>query len=187
MMNVTRGAGGEIVIRIDGTFDPQAALRLSLRPATIVIADQGRKSAGGQIKRLLENGQRVLAVDPFYFGESTIPERDALYALLMAAVGERPLGVQAGQIAAIARGCRPVAPRQINFLMPTSVPTSGTADIQIVQNSTGQVLGSGQVSMNSASPALFAADGSGAGQLAALNQDNSVNSSGKSLDRFTVR
>ena len=31
MMNVTRGAGGEIVIRIDGTFDPQAALRLSGR------------------------------------------------------------------------------------------------------------------------------------------------------------
>lgn len=31
MMNVTRGAGGEIVIRVDGTFDPQAALRLSGR------------------------------------------------------------------------------------------------------------------------------------------------------------
>jgi hypothetical protein len=45
-------------------------------------------------------------VDPFYFGESTIPERDALYALLMACVGERPLGVQAGQIAAIARWAR---------------------------------------------------------------------------------
>lgn len=29
MMDVTRGVRGEIVIRIDGTFDPQAALRLS--------------------------------------------------------------------------------------------------------------------------------------------------------------
>lgn len=29
MMDVTRGARGEIVIRVDGTFDPQAALRLS--------------------------------------------------------------------------------------------------------------------------------------------------------------
>lgn len=29
MMDVTRGARGEIVIRVDGTFDPQAALRVS--------------------------------------------------------------------------------------------------------------------------------------------------------------
>lgn len=29
MMDVTRGSRGEIVIRVDGTFDPQAALRLS--------------------------------------------------------------------------------------------------------------------------------------------------------------
>src|SRR5262245_50960182 len=29
MMDVTRGAGGEVVIRIDGTFDAQAASRLS--------------------------------------------------------------------------------------------------------------------------------------------------------------
>ena len=79
-----------------------------------------------------------------------------------------------------------VAPRQINFLIPSSIPTSGTADIQVVQNSTGQVLGSGQVSMSSASPALFAADGSGAGQLAALNQDNSVNSSGNPAPHGTV-
>ncbi len=29
MMNVMRGSRGEIVIRVDGTFDPQAAVRLS--------------------------------------------------------------------------------------------------------------------------------------------------------------
>ncbi len=29
MMDVMRGSRGEIVIRVDGTFDPQAALRLS--------------------------------------------------------------------------------------------------------------------------------------------------------------
>ncbi|MBI4580615.1 MAG: acetylxylan esterase [Planctomycetes bacterium] len=79
-----------------------------LRPAspagtTIVIADKGRKQIADEVSRLLDANQRVLAVDPFYFGESTIPQRDALYALLVAGVGERPLGIQAGQVAAIAR------------------------------------------------------------------------------------
>ena len=45
----------------------------------------------------------MLAVDPFYFGESKIPARDYLFALLVAGVGERPLGLQASQLAAAAR------------------------------------------------------------------------------------
>jgi len=44
----------------------------------------------------------VLAVDLFYFGESKIDKRDFLYALLMASTGERPLGVQASQLLALA-------------------------------------------------------------------------------------
>jgi hypothetical protein len=51
----------------------------------------------------LAAGYRVLAIDPFYFGESKIAERDYLFALLVAAVGDRPLGLQASQVAAIAR------------------------------------------------------------------------------------
>jgi len=45
----------------------------------------------------------VVAVDPFYFSESRIPARDYLFALLVAAVGERPLGLQASQLMAAAR------------------------------------------------------------------------------------
>src|SRR4030095_11006212 len=41
--------------------------------------------------------------DPFYFGESKIAKRDSLFALLISSVGDRPLGIQASQIAAIAR------------------------------------------------------------------------------------
>ncbi len=69
----------------------------------VLVADQGRRSASAQAQQLLANGYRVLAVDPFYFGESRIPRRDYLFALLVAAVGERPLGIQASQVAAIAR------------------------------------------------------------------------------------
>jgi hypothetical protein len=45
----------------------------------------------------------VLAVDPFYFGESAVAPRDFLQALLLSSVGRRPLGIQAGQVAAVAR------------------------------------------------------------------------------------
>ena len=48
----------------------------------------------------------MLAVDPFYFGESAIEKRAYLYALLISSVGDRPLGIQAGQIGAIARWAR---------------------------------------------------------------------------------
>ena len=69
----------------------------------ILLADGGRQSAAAEAARLLAAGYRVVAVDPFYFGESKIAQRDFLFALLVAAVGDRPLGLQASQVAAIAR------------------------------------------------------------------------------------
>jgi hypothetical protein len=45
----------------------------------------------------------VLAVDPWYFGESKVEDKDWLFAILVATVGDRPLGVQASQVAAVAR------------------------------------------------------------------------------------
>ena len=69
----------------------------------ILVADEGRKGIADDAARLLDAGYRVLAVDPFYFGESKIAQKDFLFALLVAAVGDRPLGLQASQLAAVAR------------------------------------------------------------------------------------
>jgi uncharacterized protein (TIGR03437 family) len=49
-----------------------------------------------------------------------------------------------------------VSPGQINFMVPMNAPTSGTADVQVVQQSTGQILIDGLVPMNAVSPAVFA-------------------------------
>jgi uncharacterized protein (TIGR03437 family) len=68
-----------------------------------------------------------------------------------------------------------VAPNQINFVVPSSAPTSGSAELEVVAQSTGQVLGSGPVQMNTVAPAMFTSNQSGIGQIAALNQDNTVN------------
>ena len=68
-----------------------------------MVADAGRASVADEAERLLSDGMRVLAVDPFYFGESKIAQKDYLFALLLATVGDRALGIQASQLAAIAR------------------------------------------------------------------------------------
>ncbi|QDV48625.1 prolyl oligopeptidase family serine peptidase [Gimesia fumaroli] len=82
------------------------AVQFSRKPAkstTIVVADAGRQSLAATVETLLSKGENVLAVDPFYFGESKISQRDFLYGLLVAAVGERPLGIQADQLTGIAQ------------------------------------------------------------------------------------
>lgn len=73
------------------------------KSTTILLADAGRAEAGEHVAKLLAAGQRVLAVDPYFFGESKIKSRDFLFALFVSSVGERPLGLQTSQIGAIAR------------------------------------------------------------------------------------
>lgn len=69
----------------------------------LLVADGGRAAMAERAAELLAAGYRVLAADPFYFGESKIVERDFLFGLLVASVGGRPLGIQASQVAALAR------------------------------------------------------------------------------------
>ncbi len=69
----------------------------------LLIADDGRKAVAARVEGLLAEGYRVVALDPFYFGEAQVAEKAYLFALLIGAVGERPLGVQAGQVMATAR------------------------------------------------------------------------------------
>ena len=72
----------------------------------ILLADEGRRSASGEVARLLSYGYRVIAIDPLGFGESAVPKYGWLWDLFIAAVGERSLGIQAAQVAAIARWAR---------------------------------------------------------------------------------
>jgi Acetyl xylan esterase (AXE1) len=73
---------------------------------TVVLGDQGKAKLASEIRRLMEGKQRVIAMDPLYFGEAGIESRGWLYMLLLSSLGERPLGVQAGQVAAVSRWLR---------------------------------------------------------------------------------
>ncbi|MBL8179331.1 MAG: prolyl oligopeptidase family serine peptidase, partial [Bryobacterales bacterium] len=77
--------------------------RPGAKETVILIGDEGRASLAEKAQAHLAQGRRVLAVDPFYTGESKIATRDWLFAILIAALGERPLGLQASQLTAIAR------------------------------------------------------------------------------------
>ncbi len=76
------------------------------RETVLLVADEGRKSLAKRVAELTADGKRVVAMDPFYFGESKIATRDFLFALLLASLGERPLGLQAAQIRAVAEWTR---------------------------------------------------------------------------------
>ena len=74
---------------------------------TLVFGDEGKAKLAAEISALLDRKQRVIAIDPFYFGESRIEARDYLFALLISSLGERPLGIEAAQVAAVAKWLQP--------------------------------------------------------------------------------
>jgi dienelactone hydrolase len=74
-----------------------------VKGTTVLVADAGRRGAAAAVEKLLAGGQRVLALDPLYLGEAKIESHDWLFALLLASVGDRLLGVQASQAVAVAR------------------------------------------------------------------------------------
>jgi hypothetical protein len=78
------------------------------RGIALVLDDRGRAGAGPAISRCLAAGDHVWAVDPLLWGESKIKAQDPdyLYPLFVATVGERALGIQAAQLAGIARWLR---------------------------------------------------------------------------------
>lgn len=77
-----------------------------------------------------------------------------------------------------------VSPTQINFLTPNDAPTSGSMEVQVMRASTGQILAAGSIPMGPYAPGLFG--NSGNGQLAANNQDGSINSASNPIQRGTI-
>jgi len=70
------------------------------KDTVILIADGGRESTPAEFDMLLAYGSRVIAMDPFFFGECLVHSR---FGIHISASGGRPLGVDAAQVAAVAR------------------------------------------------------------------------------------
>jgi len=75
---------------------------------------------------------------------------------------------------------------QLTFLMPSTAPPGGTAEVQVVHPSTGQTVAVGQVDMAQVSPGLFTLNGQGTGQLMAVNEDGTPNQPSSQIQRGHV-
>ncbi len=79
-------------------------------PLAIVLNDQGKKGAATEIwdhlpevANRLERGEQVLVVDLVGMGDAAPDQPFTLFAEMLAATGERPLGIEAAQLNGLAR------------------------------------------------------------------------------------
>ncbi|MGH9668348.1 MAG: hypothetical protein ACRD9L_28340, partial [Bryobacteraceae bacterium] len=79
-----------------------------------------------------------------------------------------------------------VSPTQVNFQVPSATSAPGVADFQVVSQSTGQIYADSRIQMNLAEPGFFTVNAQGTGQIAALNQDNTLNSPSNPAARGSV-
>jgi len=115
----------------------------------VLVADGGRasESAVAETARLVAAGARVVTVDALLWGESKMRAQDPeyLFPLFVAAVGERPLGLQAAQLTAIARACRARWPDQplsavalgprasLAALVATAIEPEAMGDLEVTE------------------------------------------------------
>ena len=67
-------------------------------------------------------------------------------------------------------------PDQINFQIPKNAPTSGLADLLVMEAATGRVLGATSIGMGTVSPGIFTQAANGIGAAIIVNQDGTLNS-----------
>lgn len=79
-------------------------------PLTILLDDHGFKGAVSEkrhglpeIADRMERGERVLVVNPLFTGDASPDQPRELFTEMLAATGERPLGMEAAQVLAVAR------------------------------------------------------------------------------------
>ena len=73
-------------------------------PATLVLNDKGRKAAGEAVSDRVNRGEQVLALDVVFNGETVPQSPDPTdYELILASMGDRPLGLEVGQLIGAAK------------------------------------------------------------------------------------
>lgn len=170
---------GPVSVTLDPFGNPVIAEGLTNRVSFYFPAIDYTTSAGGVAGRLSGNAAN-------YFGRFAPGMLTSIFAFpgssfgsQTASFGALPLPSTLGDVEVNVGGTPApliyASPSQINFQVPSATPTGGLEEFQVVRASTGQVLASWLFRVDAASPGLFTADGSGSGQLLALNQDGSVN------------
>jgi dienelactone hydrolase len=73
-------------------------------PVSIVINDKGFKASAQNVTDRVNRGEQVIALEPLFLGSTTPDDPDPAYwEMLVASSGDRPLGIEVGQLLAIAK------------------------------------------------------------------------------------
>ena len=70
------------------------------KATTFFLADKGTATFSEEAAARLAAGERVVACNPYFFGELKPSHHGYLFSLLLGTVGDRPLGLEARQLAA---------------------------------------------------------------------------------------
>jgi dienelactone hydrolase len=87
----------------NGVWARSIAQSSDTAPVTIVLNDQGKEAGAGTVSDRLNRGDQVLAVDLMFTGTSWKDTYPFLYAQMIDAVGDRPIGMEAAQLIRITR------------------------------------------------------------------------------------
>lgn len=73
---------------------------------SILLNDNGKKESAALASDRVNRGEGVLAVDPLFSGDSIPRHSAAIFAELLAATGDRPLGIEVAQLISLAQWAR---------------------------------------------------------------------------------
>ena len=124
----------------NGLSAPGVLLESAARPenggTTLLISDSGRASMLVEAANDVNRGQRVLVLDPLPFGENIPGTGDDLSGLaqMVNTVGARPLGLDAAQVAAVARWLQEDAIDGSGTPGARIMPPSHLAPLRVVTN-----------------------------------------------------
>jgi hypothetical protein len=84
-------------------------------PATIMLNDAGRKAAATDVSSRINRGEEVLALDLLFTGDMSAskPPGNSGFTQVLAALGERSLGVEVAQLIAVAEWMRKSSAEQV--------------------------------------------------------------------------
>jgi hypothetical protein len=98
---------------------------------TVLVSDLGMASTVDEVGNDVSRGQRVLVLDPLFFGENipgTSDREVQAIAQMLTSLGQRPLGLEAAQVTAVVRWLGEdldhgsPTPRSVSSNLPTPVP-----------------------------------------------------------------
>jgi dienelactone hydrolase len=113
----TRNAGVESVSYVFDFGNGLSANGVLLRltgcpenaPVTLILNDNGKKESAAPVAARVIKGDQVLALDLAFFGDAWRDIPVAQYEQIIDGLGERPLGIMAGQLTEITRWVRGLA------------------------------------------------------------------------------